>query len=65
MGAPAGTCPAAGPWSRTVHLAAGTYDMEGLTLVHRAFLSGKGAGNTLLQGTVVGLRTEGGSRAYA
>jgi parallel beta-helix repeat protein len=57
MGADRGTCEAGGPSERVVHVAGGRYSMEGLSLSQGASLLGAGANETVLEGTVRGLRT--------
>ncbi|HAK93473.1 MAG TPA: hypothetical protein DCM87_00280, partial [Planctomycetes bacterium] len=58
MGADLGTCEAADPWEpRVVHVAAGRYTVGGLSLSQGASILGAGADETVLEGTVWGLRT--------
>jgi len=57
MGADTGTCDSAGSSERMVHLAAGRYGMEGLTLAWGQSIRGEGEEETVLEGTVWGLRT--------
>jgi hypothetical protein len=60
MGADTGVCEAPSAPSRLVHLAPGSYSIQGLNLVHRVSLQGAGAEQTVIEGTIFGLRT--GSR---
>ena len=48
----------AGQPSRVVHLAPGTYAVGALNLAHRLSLVGTGSAETVIEGTVEGLRTE-------
>ncbi len=57
MGADVGSCPSAGVSHRAVHLSSGTYRMQGLNLAHGASIYGAGQETTVLEGTVLGLRT--------
>ena len=57
MGAGAQGCHQAGPERRLVHLAAGTYEIGGSTLTHHASLRGKSQAESVVRGTVFGLRT--------
>ncbi len=59
MGADTGVCGAAAAPERAIHLAPGNYSIRGQTLAHHAKLSGAGADETVIEGTVFGLR--GGS----
>ncbi|MBN1419444.1 MAG: right-handed parallel beta-helix repeat-containing protein [Planctomycetes bacterium] len=56
MGAARGTCGQAGP-HRTIHLAPGTYDVEGIDLACSVSLQGAGHAETIVEGKVRGLRT--------
>ncbi len=57
MGADTGRCDRAGATSRTIRAAAGTYQVRGLTLAHRVSLIGAGRSDTVIEGTIFGLRT--------
>ena len=57
MGADEGTCDAKGPGGGVIHAASGRYSLEGLTLAHGASIVGAGAEETVLEGSVGGLRT--------
>jgi parallel beta-helix repeat protein len=57
MGALGQSCGQPGAPARLVHLAAGTYPLLGLDLLHGASLRGAGEGRTVLEGTVWGLST--------
>jgi parallel beta-helix repeat protein len=57
MGADEGTCEEGGPSERMLHVAAGRYSVAGTTLAHRASIIGEGPEETVLEGTVWGLRT--------
>ncbi len=57
MGADLGTCPPGTPSGRVIHLAAGTYPVDGLSLAYGASIVGAGPEETVLVGTVQGLRT--------
>ena len=50
-------CAGPGPSSRSVRLAAGTYEVSRLILCHKVSLVGSGEAETLLRGTLFGLRT--------
>ncbi|MBN1443606.1 MAG: right-handed parallel beta-helix repeat-containing protein [Planctomycetes bacterium] len=45
------------PQSRRIHLAPGTYRMDGHHLGHGASIEGSGAESTIIEGTIFGLRT--------
>jgi parallel beta-helix repeat protein len=57
MGAAAGACARAGEAERWVRIARGSYEVEGLSLASRASLLGSGEEDTIVHGTVHGLRT--------
>ncbi len=57
MGADTGTCESAGHPARLIHLAAGIYEIGGRNLAHRVSLQGAGEEETVIQGTVCGLRS--------
>ncbi|HAK97021.1 MAG TPA: hypothetical protein DCM87_19025 [Planctomycetes bacterium] len=57
MGAGLGTCEARESIERVAHLVPGRYSMKGITLVHGAGILGQAAEDTVLEGTVWGLRT--------
>ena len=57
MGADAGVCESPGSPSRLIHLGPGTYDMQGLSLAQNVSLLGDGEASTVVEGTVLGLRT--------
>ena len=57
MGAENGNCGESRSQRLRVHLAAGEYDAENLTLAHDVSLHGAGAQESAIRGTVVGLRT--------
>ncbi len=57
MGDDLPVCEAAGVETREVFLAAGTYGMSGLSLIHHASLHGAGRASTVIEGSVLGLRT--------
>ena len=57
MGADTGVCEGAGEAARLVHLAPGTYAIGGLSLTHNVSLVGAGEEETVIEGTVRGLRT--------
>jgi hypothetical protein len=57
MGASRGACEDPGTPTRLVRIRPGTYSLDGLSLAHGAGLEGAGEGETILEGTVRGLRT--------
>ena len=57
MGADLGVCVAGEPVTFMVHVARGIYSMAGVSLVHGASILGAGADETVLEGTVWGLRS--------
>ncbi len=57
MGASQGVCAETEGGNRVVHLAPGRYSVEGLALAHAASLEGSSPVETVLEGTVWGLRT--------
>ncbi len=57
VGADTGLCVVAGSTARLVHVAPGTYDLEDSPLCCRVSVEGAGAGSTVLNGSVFGLRT--------
>ncbi len=57
MGAATGTCDIDGESSRLIHVAAGRYSVEGVSFTHDVSLEGAGEGETLLTGTIWGVRT--------
>ncbi len=57
MGAGQVACEGAGEPERLIHLGPGTYTTNGLNLIHRASLQGAGEAETILGGTLLGLRT--------
>jgi hypothetical protein len=60
MGADRGACEDPGNGARIVHVAPGAYPVEGGSLVHHASLEGSGEEETVIEGTVSGLRTGAG-----
>jgi parallel beta-helix repeat protein len=60
MGSDTGLCEVPGAPMRRLRLAQGTYQIDGFDLVHKVGIEGAGAGKTVIEGTVLGLRT--GSR---
>ena len=57
MGADTGVCERPGEAARVVHVAPGTYAIDGLSLTHNVSLVGAGEEETVIEGTVLGLRT--------
>ena len=57
MGAETGLCETRGEAALRVHVAAGTYDIAGFNLSENVSLQGLSENDTVLQGTVRGLRT--------
>jgi parallel beta-helix repeat protein len=57
MGADFGTCAEEGVPERLVRLAPGTYEISGSSLIMGASLAGSGTEETIIEGTVIGLRT--------
>ncbi len=57
MGADAGLCDAPGQGTLQIHVAAGTYPASRFNLAHTVSILGVGAKETVLEGTVFGLRT--------
>ena len=57
MGADTGVCEVPGERQRLLRLAAGTYNIEGLNLVPRVSVEGVSEEETVIEGTVLGLRT--------
>lgn len=57
MGAPTGTCPDPGAGSLRLHLAAGEYSVGVRSLAANISVEGEGADRTILDATLVGLRT--------
>jgi hypothetical protein len=58
MGAPLGMCDTAGSTARRIRIAAGTYVVRNLILVRNVSLAGAGSEQTILEGTLWGLRTK-------
>ncbi len=57
MGADTGTCNAAGSADLTIHLGPGTYPVRDRSLAARISIEGSGEDETVLEGTLLGLRT--------
>lgn len=57
MGADNGSCDVPGELRRLVRLAPGRYRIDGLDLFHRVSLEGEDEAETVIEGTVLGLRT--------
>jgi parallel beta-helix repeat protein len=57
MGTPNGFCEEPGERARLIHVAAGRYSIAGSSFIHGVSLEGAGQGETVIEGTLWGLRS--------